>query len=624
MNCLIFPFFLAEATMDSMDPAVLRYGTSILQAGTLLKLISLLVSFLASGPIQPVHLRATCEKYHKQIQKWWKRRDADGRNERELDEIRCAWTRRIWRVVFVLSMYRLTLRQVSSRYNADVESYDLSNFLAATLGLLWFSVPGLINPRSQDVLYVATMLSADAAFLLQLPEVDVRTVISHTFAARFVYAVLAKRIGCVVFCFLVHLLQAIQMGISQADPPGVAYSPGALIPMFLLMFVGIVAVRGLVRENVILKMDLQKRVVELGAVSSLLTACYDAVVEVDQNLCLTQHSRQLSSMLLQISPKAGGLSGKSLLDFFAEGDRARISEQVLSSISSDSENISVVAMNADMLDSDFNHVIVELFRAQFNNLASERCFLVGLREIQDVEHLKPCAPAQGHDREDLEGKEGHEDLLAVYDVYTLDLHIMNPALQQLCRPYLGDTIPDSILDLASHDSRLWLDQQLQNLANAFAAQASDASKHNSPVCVTFDFLGRSEAKAFVTFEHDQVLEAWVASMDIHLEPSRLPHFSHANLTKSNLQTLHSLAVQDSLAAQVAQVGHALQRLPRRQQSHLSRSSRSSRSQASSGRSGSKSGFGSPHSKTGKSVGAISNLRMDHDDCHDVIITKLPL
>ena len=610
--------------MDSMDPAVLRYGTSILQAGTLLKLISLLVSFLASGPIQPIHLRATCEKYHKQIQKWWKRRDADGRNERELDEIRCVWTRRIWRVVFVLSMYRLTLRQVSSRYNADVESYDLSNFLAATLGLLWFSVPGLINPRSQDVLYVATMLSADAAFLLQLPEVDVRTVISHTFAARFVYAVLAKRIGCVVFCFLVHLLQAIQMGMSQADPPGVAYSPGALIPMFLLMFVGIVAVRGLVRENVILKMDLQKRVVELGAVSSLLTACYDAVVEVDQNLCLTQHSRQLSSMLLQISPKAGGLSGKSLLDFFAEGDRARISEQVLSSISSDSENISVVAMNADMLDSDFNHVIVELFCAQFNNLANERCFLVGLREIQDVEHLKPCAPAQGHDREDLEGKEGHEDLLAVYDVYTLDLHIMNPALQQLCRPYLGDTIPDSILDLASHDSRLWLDQQLQNLANAFAAQASDASKHNSPVCVTFDFLGRSEAKAFVTFEHDQVLEAWVASMDIHLEPTRLPHFSHANLTKSNLQTLHSLAVEDSLAAQVAQVGHALQRLACRQQSHLSRSSRSSRSQASSGRSGSKSGFGSPHSKTGKSVGAISNLRMDHDDCHDVIITKLPL
>jgi hypothetical protein len=32
-------------------------------------------------------------------------------------------------------------------------------------------------------------------------------------------------------------------------------------------------------------------------------------------------SGQLSSMLLQTAPKVGGLAGKSLLDFFSEGDR---------------------------------------------------------------------------------------------------------------------------------------------------------------------------------------------------------------------------------------------------------------------------------------------------------------
>ena len=42
------------------------------------------------------------------------------------------------------------------------------------------------------------------------------------------------------------------------------------------------------RENVLLRVDLQKRTVELGAVSSLLTACYDAVLELDQHLKLTQ------------------------------------------------------------------------------------------------------------------------------------------------------------------------------------------------------------------------------------------------------------------------------------------------------------------------------------------------
>ena len=72
--------------------------------------------------------------------------------------------------------------------------------------------------------------------------------------------------------------------------------------MFLLMFVGIIAVRHLVRENVVLKVDLQKRTVELGAVSSLLTACYDAVVEVDQTLSLTQDLRHHLVTLCKCNP----------------------------------------------------------------------------------------------------------------------------------------------------------------------------------------------------------------------------------------------------------------------------------------------------------------------------------
>ena len=54
------------------------------------------------------------------------------------------------------------------------------------------------------------------------------------------------------------------------------------------MFCGIVAVRSLLLDNMLLTLDVQKRSVELGAVSSLLTVCYDAVLEVDQALTLTQ------------------------------------------------------------------------------------------------------------------------------------------------------------------------------------------------------------------------------------------------------------------------------------------------------------------------------------------------
>ena len=140
-------------------------------------------------------------------------------------------------------------------------------------------------------------------------------------------------------------------------------------------------------------------------------------------------------MLLRTAPKNGGLAGRSLLDFFSEGDRQRISEQVLHPV----ENVSAVALNADMLDSDLNHVQVELFCAQFRNLASERCFLVGLRELQDLEphpqaSLGPSDPARLAD---------NEALFVVYDVYTFDIHIMNGEMRRLCRPYFGDATPDA-------------------------------------------------------------------------------------------------------------------------------------------------------------------------------------
>ena len=73
---------------------------------------------------------------------------------------------------------------------------------------------------------------------------------------------------------------------------------------------------------------------------------------------------------------------------------------------------SVVALNADMLDSDFNHVKVELFCAQFKNLANERCFLVGLRELQDLDppHVTPIGRG--------------EALLVVFDLHTFHIHII--------------------------------------------------------------------------------------------------------------------------------------------------------------------------------------------------------
>ena len=390
--------------MEITKTSVLRFGTLLLQAAALLKFLCLLVSFLRS-------------------QTWsWKRPQGHGdSSEQKLGVMRCKWIRRFACISYVLSMFRLISRQ-AMRHNEDKfdPELDLNVLVAATCSLLLISFPGLLNPRNQDIIYVVWTFLLDASYLIPPVKVDVRDMIAFSFPGRFICGVLARRTSASAFCMLLHLLQAVlitRLQGLQEDSAGTDHYSQAVFALFW-MFLSILFVRRLIHENVLLKVNLQKRSVELGAVSSLLTPCYDAVVELDQCLKLTQDpwlfqkrsnhfahaagfsflssftmqwhqgvacekltrvifltrnvelvapkdSGQLSSMLLQTAPKVGGLAGKSMLDFFSEGDRKRISEQMLNPV----ESVSVVALNADMLDSDFNHVKVELFCTQFKNFA---------------------------------------------------------------------------------------------------------------------------------------------------------------------------------------------------------------------------------------------------------------
>eukprot|EP00438_Fugacium_kawagutii_P029885 Skav200702 [mRNA] locus=scaffold2650:12244:12823:- [translate_table: standard] len=87
------------------------------------------------------------------------------------------------------------------------------------------------------------------------------------------------------------------------------------LKLFVLMLGSIICVRRLLQENASLKVDLQERTVELGAVSSLLTACYDAVLEVDDELKLTQiRGSSLPCCCLPQDPAV--CAGKLFLDSF--------------------------------------------------------------------------------------------------------------------------------------------------------------------------------------------------------------------------------------------------------------------------------------------------------------------
>ncbi|CAJ1367613.1 unnamed protein product [Effrenium voratum] len=242
--------------------------------------------------------------------------------------------------------------------------FDLGVLWLSAMGLVITWCPRLINPCSQDVLYMMAVLGMDAALVIGAlcHGVDVMFVITFAFPARFIYAVLANRASCVVLCNVAHFLQAIQL------------------------------------TRLLLDKDVQKRTVELGAVSSLLTVCYDAVLAVDQALRLTQ---------------------------------------------------SAVALNADMLDADFNRVKVELIWVQFDNLTNDRNVLVGVREMQDLERgplTAPLHPATFEQGEDLE-----RDLFVVFDVYSFQVHIMSDGVQRLCQQLLpvGENMPDAGKEIES-------------------------------------------------------------------------------------------------------------------------------------------------------------------------------
>ena len=70
-----------------------------------------------------------------------------------------------------------------------------------------------------------------------------------------------------------------------------------------------------------------------------------------------------------------------------------------------------------------------------------RCFLVGIREIQDLER-RPSAPSHPSTFK------GDEDLLALFDPYTWAVHFMSDDLQRLCHQLPpGDSMPDAWKEL---------------------------------------------------------------------------------------------------------------------------------------------------------------------------------
>eukprot|EP00435_Cladocopium_sp_Y103_P061270 s126_g22.t3 len=357
-----------EDAMQRQAEAAFWVSACLLEAACLLWLIAGLKSFLH---FEGKTSREKLALFKQRLSGCWRSlrgRRLDKRTAEEQDWMRCRLTYRVWTAFIGFGMARVIWQQlrVCAGFERQLFEIDALAIVMATAGLLLQLMPSLLNPRSLDPWYIVTSLLVNLTFLNS--KIDAREALILIHGLQMILTLLAKRTWCSIFCTCVSSSQILWMANSQ----GIEFLDGeALAPLVLIFVIPIVFICG------VLKMDLQKRTVELGAVSSLLLVCYDAVVPADETLTLMEDSPQLSGLLLHTVGL--GLAGRSFLDFCSKDDHDRIADHFFSSLT---EGAPVMALNLDMLDADQNHLKVEIIHARFTNLSNERCFLIGVREIQ--------------------------------------------------------------------------------------------------------------------------------------------------------------------------------------------------------------------------------------------------
>ena len=279
--------FLKKRHLHMDDHVIYNVGSLIIEALALLWIMVLVVSELKAQRWKLLHfLRSKCRSILARKAK----RQLDQHAVEQLDWLRCRMTLRLWNVFFVIVICRLVKGQVQEAlgFQRFLPEIDFTVLFVGAASLLLKFKPDLITPRSLDIWYVVVSLILNLS-LIPAAYVEVKDMLVLTFLGRFLLAVLVKRTWCFVFCTLINVAQILWMARLQAlksaardfedcDSIRIAGGPMTVVVSFWI-FIGIFLARKVLEENAMLKLDLQCRTVELGAVSSLLTACYDAVLE---------------------------------------------------------------------------------------------------------------------------------------------------------------------------------------------------------------------------------------------------------------------------------------------------------------------------------------------------------
>lgn len=150
----------------------------------------------------------------------------------------------------------------------------------------------------------------------------------------------------------------------------------------------------ILQQKAELELERGKVATQLSAASSLLRLTCDAVIVLDNNLCLTEDSPELAHMLMRTGPRAD-LKGANFLDFMAQDEAVRThgfleSEERPSGSSltlTPTRHITARAFHTRLIDSYNTKICMEVFQVRYSNMDGQKYNLLGLRDFTDVKSL---------------------------------------------------------------------------------------------------------------------------------------------------------------------------------------------------------------------------------------------
>jgi len=167
--------------------------------------------------------------------------------------------------------------------------------------------------------------------------------------------------------------------------------------LIILTFAAVI-LQEFVNQRAEVELESHNRLTQLNAASSLLQLTCDAVVELDSELRLTKHSRQLAALLLRDC--SSSLQGVHFTDLVTEQDRKITHSQLQHFVQSQESqgqskrtSMRAHAFHTRLVDSISSRLRTEVMQCMYTKQDGETCHLVGIRDFTDTTPYNRAADA---------------------------------------------------------------------------------------------------------------------------------------------------------------------------------------------------------------------------------------